>query len=288
MIHDPYLILVSEVMLQQTQTTRVVEKLPEFMALFPTVYDLAKADRGELLRAWQGMGYNSRALRLQETAREIVHRHDGIFPRDFQALRSLPGVGTYTASAVLCFAFGRDVPVVDVNIIRVLSRIFHKCYTPAQVLAEKDVVDLAEYLVPSGDGYRWHQALMDFGAMICTARKPSCSVCPLSDLCLSAFFSDVDSLFDPASIRRSEPTFRGEPRRMWRGRIIEILRGEKEGLPVKEMIERLIPETLFGSVTTGERRQFLEIVAGLLRDGLAERPGLVREGDVEEGDVIAL
>lgn len=287
-IHDPYLILISEVMLQQTQTARVVEKLPAFLERFPTVERLARGERADLLRAWQGMGYNSRALRLQETAREVLTRYGGRFPRSFDALRALPGVGNYTASAILCFAFGRDVPVADVNIVRVLSRIFHKCYTPAQVLAEKDIVPLAERLVPAGDGYRWHQALMDFGALICTARRPSCSRCPLSDLCLSAFFPDASVLFDPASVRRPEPTFRGEPRRVWRGRIVEALRGEKEGLTIRELMERLVPENLFGPLPTGERRQFAEIVSGLLRDGLAERPGGVREGDPAEDDVIRL
>lgn len=287
-IHDPYLILVSEVMLQQTQTSRVVVKLPEFMERFPDVERLAAASRAELLRAWQGMGYNSRALRLQETARELAGRFGGEFPRDSDMLRSLPGIGPYTAAAILCFAFGQDVPLVDVNVARVLSRIFHRCYSPAQIHPESRIRKLAGHLVPEGDAYRWHQTLMDFGALICTGRAPACDRCPLSDICLSAFVTREPPLFNPASIRKSEPSFRGEPRRLWRGRIVESLRGEPAGLRVDEIMTALIPGNLLDPLTELERREFLAIVAGLISDGLAERAGAVHEGGLQEWDVVRL
>ncbi len=287
-IHDPWMILVSEVMLQQTQTSRVVEKLPLFLEQFPTVEALARASRAELLRAWQGMGYNSRALRLQETAKAITNDHNKVFPQDYHALLALPGVGPYTASAILCFAFSHDVPVIDVNISRLLSRIFYKCYTPAQVLPEKSLGQLAEYLLPVGDSYRYHQALMDLGATVCTARAPQCDSCPLLSFCLSAQFRDVQELFNPASTRPPEPMFLGEPRRLWRGRIVEALRGVDSGMKAEELMQQLIPVALFVSVRSKEQRDFFAIVDGLLRDGLVERTGVVREGSVGAGDVLQL
>ena len=287
-LHDPWMILVSEVMLQQTQASRVVAKLPLFLEQFPSVDELALASRAELLRAWQGMGYNSRALRLQETAREICNDHNGRFPQDFDSLIALPGIGRYTASALLCFAFGHDVPVVDVNIARLLSRIFHKCYTPQQVQPEKDLFELAEHLVPSGDAYRYHQGLMDLGATVCTARSPQCQICVLSSLCLSSQFGDATELFDPVSTRTPEPVFLGEPRRLWRGRIVELLRGESAGLSGNEIVDRMIPITSSGSLNLKQEAEFKRIVEALLRDGLVEQVGVVREGSVMMADVLRL
>src|SRR5690606_31173317 len=123
--------------------------------------------------------YNRRVLRLQETARAILERHGGVFPDDVTALESLPGIGPYTASAIACFAFGREVPVVDVNIIRVLSRIFFKCHTPEQLMPVRTVERVAGAIAPAGAYYPWHQALMDLGATICTARRPACGRCPV-------------------------------------------------------------------------------------------------------------
>ena len=287
-VHDPWMILVSEVMLQQTQTSRVVQKLPVFLELFPDAGALAQAGRAELLRAWQGMGYNSRALRLQETARAITEQHGGVFPREPEALRALPGVGPYTVSAILCFAFGEDVPVIDVNIARILSRVFHRCYARFQVMPEKDLYELAAFLVPEGDAYRYHQALMDLGATICVRRSPRCGSCLLSEICLSAGFLDAGELFDPASARSSEPMFLGEPRRLWRGRIVEVLRSEEQGAVVKEIYEKVRAGRDLPDQNVSTEQDFLKIVDGLLRDGLIERPGQVREGGADGADIIRL
>jgi len=288
LIHDPYMILVSEVMLQQTQTARVVEKLPQFLERFPTVESLASASSGELIRAWQGMGYNRRALRLQEAAREIVHRHGGIFPRTFDELAALPGVGRYTASAVACFAFGLDLPVVDVNVVRVFSRLFYRLQSAGLLMPERTIDRLAEAIVPAGDSYRWHQALMDFGATICTARRPACERCPLTDLCLSAFPPQLELYGTGASDPTTEPGVRGVPRRIWRGRIVEMLRHAHQPMTLAEVIDRLFPADLFEEPRLGDRAAMLAIADGLLEDGLIARAGVVREGGLTEHDRVTL
>lgn len=281
------MILVAEVMLQQTQTARVEIKLPEFLGRFPDAAALAEASRGDVIRAWQGMGYNSRALRLQQTARAVLERHGGRFPESPDQLAALPGVGPYTASAIACFAFGRHVPVMDVNVARVLSRIFHKCHTPAIVLAERTLMPLAAAVIPEGDAYRWNQALMDLGATVCTARAPACDRCPVADVCLSAYPLRVE-LFNPKDAGRPEPEIRGEPRRLWRGRVVEYLRGLDGAVRVSEVYARLFPPQPNRDHDGPERREMLALVAGLIRDGLVVRPGAVHEGGVADDDTIAL
>lgn len=280
-IHDPYEILVSEVMLQQTQTARVVQKLPEFLERFPTVATLATAGRGDLLRAWQGMGYNRRALRLQDAAVAVVERFAGVIPSRVEDLVSLPGVGRYTANAVACFAFGGEVAVVDVNVSRVLSRLFYSCHTVGSVMPERIIQPLAEAVIPKGEAYRWHQALMDLGATICTARQPSCNACPLHNQCLSsaprriALFCS-GGIYSPRKLK-SEPTFRGEPRRIWRGRIVERLRSHPSDISVVALGDSMIGDELSSTGPSTDINEFLEIIQGLLHDGLIYRSGQTAE-----------
>ncbi len=286
-IHDPYLILVSEVMLQQTQTSRVAAKLPEFLERFPTVEALATAPRGDLLRAWQGMGYNRRALRLRETARAIVEEHGGRFPSALRELSALPGIGSYTASAIACFAFGQAVPVVDVNVIRVLSRLFFKCHTVAMLAPERSVRAVAAAILPEDDAYRWHQALMDLGATICVARRPLCDRCPMERLCMSAHPRTLE-LYDGAGRKKKEPELRGIPRRIWRGQMVEELRRAESPLPAGAVIDRL---GAAGEMPFLERERgwLLDVAATLIREGLAARiGGMVREGGLSEDDPIGL
>jgi A/G-specific adenine glycosylase len=165
--HDPYAILVSEVMLQQTQVARVVERWTAWLERWPTVEALAAASTADVLRAWSGLGYNRRALNLQRAARAVVER--GGFPRDLAGLQELPGVGPYTASAVACFAFGAQLTTVDTNARRVFSRAFGR-----------DHVD-----PPAGRAYAFNQALFDLGATVCLARIPRCEACPLAEGCPS-------------------------------------------------------------------------------------------------------
>ena len=171
---DPYLILVSEVMLQQTRVSRVVPKYEHFIRIWPTVGELAGAPTEDLLRAWSGLGYNSRALRLQQAAAIVAA--DG-WPNSISGLQQLPGVGPYTAAAVGSIALGLDAPAVDTNLRRVLSR------WAGEPLAGRPLTEYAFDVLghPAGD---WNQALMDLGSSVCRTTDPACSECPVSEWCL--------------------------------------------------------------------------------------------------------
>jgi A/G-specific adenine glycosylase len=172
---NPYAILVSEFMLQQTQVSRVLAFYPRFLKRFPTIGSLARSQPKAVLEAWDGLGYYARARNLHRLAREVTRRHDGTLPDDPESLRTLPGVGRYTAGAVACFAYEKPVATVDTNVRRVLERVF----------AAKDVWVLAEKLVPKNGerAWRFNQALMELGALVCTARKPKCPECPVRSDC---------------------------------------------------------------------------------------------------------
>lgn len=182
---DPYKILVSEIMLQQTQVERVIPKYHEFLTKYPTLETLARAPLKAVKRTWYPLGYNIRPVHLRGIAREALARYDGRVPDDEQALRSLKGIGRYTAGAVLSFAYGRDVPVVDTNVKRVLGRIFFGPRQLKRAKGQKALWELAAALVPRGRGYDFNQALMDFGATWCTPSRPRCRPCPMRSFCQS-------------------------------------------------------------------------------------------------------
>jgi A/G-specific adenine glycosylase len=170
----PYRILVSEIMLQQTQVDRVIPKYREFLRQYPSMKSLARADVAEVRRIWYPLGYNARPVRLHAIARETVARYGGRLPSDDAALRELPGIGRYTAGAIRSFAFGRDAAVLDTNVRRVLGRVFVGPRRSPRLRGDKPWWDLAEALVPAGRAYDFNQALMDFGATWCTPRRPRC------------------------------------------------------------------------------------------------------------------
>lgn len=180
---DPYKILVSEVMLQQTQVERVREYYGRFLREYPTVRDLAAARPARVREAWDGLGYYARARNLHAAARTIVNEHGGRFPRQVEALQALPGVGRYTAGAVASFAFGEPAPALDTNVRRVLSRIFVRRPPSRPAATERRLWALAAAVIPDGEAWTMNQALMDFGATVCTARSPKCPGCPLRSLC---------------------------------------------------------------------------------------------------------
>ena len=184
-VEDPYAVLVSEVMLQQTQVERAAPRYRAFLEAFPSFGDLAAARPADVVRAWAGMGYNGRAVRLHRLAVEVVRRHGGQLPRTTEELRRLPGIGPYTASAVACFAFGAAVPVLDTNVYRVLSRLRYGIEAPPR----RAIEPLAEEMLPRGGALSasdWHQGLMDIGATVCTASNPRCTHCPLRTSCAAA------------------------------------------------------------------------------------------------------
>ena len=177
---DPYAVLVSEVMLQQTQASRVVEAFPVFMDRFPDVGSLAEASRGDVLRAWGGLGYPRRAASLHEAARRIVRDHDGSVPSDLSALLALPGIGPYTAAAVTSIAYGAPVAAIDTNVRKVMARLEFAA-EPDEV-ADTDVVEAASRWLAREAPGDWNQAVMNLGREVCRP-TPRCDACPLAGAC---------------------------------------------------------------------------------------------------------
>ena len=182
---DPYHILVSEIMLQQTQVERVVPKYHEFLQRYPTLESLAQAPPAEVTRTWYPLGYNIRPAHLQGIARETVARYGGRLPDDAERLRAMRGIGRYTAGALLTFAYGRAAPIVDTNVRRVLGRVFLGPRRLRRLRGQQAIWALAAALVPPRRAYDYNQALMDFGATWCTARAPRCGRCTMKTLCAS-------------------------------------------------------------------------------------------------------
>ena len=178
---DPYKILVSEVMLQQTQVDRVIPKYHEFLGKYPTLKDLAAAQPDEVRETWYPLGYNVRPYRLHSIACEAIEQYGGTIPKDPEKLQAMKGIGRYTAGAVRSFAFHEDAPILDTNVMRVLSRVFIGNGDPKTKKSQLWV--MSEEVIPKGKGYDFNQALMDFGAVVCAARHPYCMFCPMRDFC---------------------------------------------------------------------------------------------------------
>lgn len=180
---SPYRVWVSELMLQQTRVEQVIPYYHRFLRRFPSLRALAEAPRADVLKVWEGLGYYSRAVRAQETARHLIKNHRGRFPRTVQELRALPGIGPYTAAAVGSLAMGLDAAVVDGNVIRVLARVF-ACAEDAQRPAGRALFQgWADALLPAGRAGIFNEAMMELGATVCTPRQPACAVCPLGEAC---------------------------------------------------------------------------------------------------------
>jgi A/G-specific adenine glycosylase len=180
---DPYCIWVSEIMLQQTQVVTVLRYYRNFLQKFPTLRELAAASPSSVLALWAGMGYYSRARNLHRAARIIVNRYDGRFPQRYEDLRSLPGVGRYTAGAILSIAFGQRYPVVDGNVERVLARVMALHGDVKSASHQKTLWFLAGQLVPPGSPSDFNQGIMELGATVCLPRQPQCGLCPVRSLC---------------------------------------------------------------------------------------------------------
>jgi A/G-specific adenine glycosylase len=180
---DPYAIWVSEVMLQQTQVKTVLGYYERWMQRFPTVKALALAEESDVLHAWQGLGYYSRARRLLAGARAVAERHAGELPSDVEALLALPGIGPYSAGAIASIAFGRPEPIVDGNVVRVLSRIFALRGDPAKAPLKSELWRLARALVPADRPAELNQSMMELGATVCTPASPRCPECPVRAQC---------------------------------------------------------------------------------------------------------
>jgi A/G-specific adenine glycosylase len=180
---DPYRVLVSEIMLQQTQVDRVLPKYGEWLERYPTFEALAAAEDADVVRTWYPLGYNIRPRRLQAIARESVARFDGTLPDDELTLRSFKGIGAYTAGAVRSFAFGKRAAILDTNVARVLYRIFIAKDDARSHAMKRHLWSVSEAVLPHRHVYDFNQALMDFGATVCSARKPLCPTCPMKAGC---------------------------------------------------------------------------------------------------------
>ena len=217
---DPWAILVSELMLQQTQVARVVARYQDFLVRFPDPATCAAAPAGEVVAAWEGLGYNRRAVNLHRAATVVVEQHGGCLPDHLDGLLALPGVGPYTARAVLAFAHERDHGVVDTNAARFLARA-----VAGEQLGPRQAQELADEQVPLGRGWAWNQAVLDLGATVCLRRQPRCTRCPIVDQCRWARFGfpAPDPATGSAGVSGGQSQFDGSDRQ-GRGRLVQALR----------------------------------------------------------------
>jgi A/G-specific adenine glycosylase len=282
---SPYSVVVSEFMLQQTQVERVLPAFERFVSAFPSFAALAAASSESVVRAWRGLGYNTRAVRLRRLARAVCEQHGGRLPCDTAALRRLPGVGPYTASAVRAFAFDADVVALDTNVRRVVHRALFGIEWPP-LATSKEIDAAAAPLIPAGRANDVNSALMDLGATLCTARAPKCLLCPLQTACVAAPI-DATRL---AALARAHGRPAGPQERLPFERTTRFLRGR-----IVEGLRALPPETaislldLHGRLANVARGRTVEDVTraarALARDGIVSFDGatlrLGREGRFE-------
>lgn len=182
---NPYFIWLSEIILQQTRVAQGLPYYQKFALKYPTIFDLAQASEEEILRMWQGLGYYSRGRNLHSTAKYISNNLDGVFPKKYKDLLKLKGVGHYTAAAIASFAFRESVPAIDGNVIRVISRLFRITEPVDNVSTLNEIAKISQELINQVKPDLYNQAIMEFGAMLCTPKNPQCAVCPVQDKCLS-------------------------------------------------------------------------------------------------------
>lgn len=257
---NAWAILVAETMLQQTQVGRAEPKWWAFLERFADPAACAGAPRSEVIRLWAGLGYNRRAVNLHRAAQAIVEDHRGRVPDTLPALLALPGVGPYTARAVLAFAFEQPVAPIDTNIGRVLARLAGESLAPSDARARADA------LVPSSDPWLWNQGLMELGALVCTKRAPDCARCPVASQC--AWRGEgTDPATGSAAVSAPQSRFEGSDRQL-RGRLVDAVR--VSDLPVTELTSIL---------GTDDPQRAERTLDGLVRDGLLEvSRGMVRLG----------
>ena len=254
---DPYAVLISEVMLQQTQVDRVLPYYEAWLARWPGFNALSEASPAEVIEQWAGLGYNRRALALHRLAVSVTHDYGGELPRDEAALRALPGIGPYTASAVRSFAFEERTSVIDTNIGRVLGRVFSGTATMAEA-GQTAVAGAAESLLPRRNAREHNLALMDLGAMVCRARGPVCEACPLVAMCAWHARGRPEAERPPHTTERFE-----DSARFARGRIVDALRR----VPVLSDAELV-------AILPGRHSERVHIyLRALERDGMVEHTG---------------
>lgn len=279
---DPWWVLVSEVMLQQIQVKRAIPFYESFLARFPTPRALADAPLADAIRVWGDLGRYKRVVNLHRTARILVKEFGGEVPSAPGELVKLPGIGPYTAGAVACFAFERDVAFLDTNMRRVLHRLFFGLKDP-KATTERELLSIAAELVPPGRAWGWNQALMEAGALLCTARKPRCDYCPLHEGCLAHVESS--SAGWPRLERKSSAYRYEDSNSFYRGRVLAELREDScaggDGVTLRELGRRVRQ-----GFVEEDARWLHAAVESLRKDGLAKvssasaangAPGIVAE-----------
>lgn len=256
---NPWEIHVAEVMLQQTQVDRVLPRWNDFLERFPTVSSCADASPAAVIELWDGLGYNRRAMYLHRAAVAIDAEHEGAYPDTIKALRALPGIGAYTARAILAFAMEHDVAVVDTNVGRILARLVGRTLTAPEAQA------LADSLVPPGEGWAWNQTILDLGALICTKKQWQCGDCPWERSC-QWIGKGPDPAVGSAGVSTRQSRFEGSDRQ-GRGRLIASLRHAA-----------VAPEDMAAVMGWPDDPGRAERVLGtLVRDGMVEQiDGLLR------------
>jgi A/G-specific adenine glycosylase len=279
---DPYALVAAEMMLQQTGVERIAPKWLAFVERFPTWEALASAPLADVIREWRGLGYNRRAVSLHRIAQAVVGQFGGRLPEERKSLLGLPGVGPYTANAILSFVHGQDVPAIDVNLQRVIGRVV---FGRADA-GIADVEAAARAALPAGQSSDWNQALMDFASIQCTLRRPACLLCPLRDACAAAGAGAV-AVEPPARPARlaaegsgpydaDRPRKRAKPAtpylastRYLRGRIVDAARH----LPAEDALALGEVEAIVAASGAPAGTDVAALLAGLVRDGLLAQAG---------------
>jgi A/G-specific adenine glycosylase len=267
---DPYAVWVSEIMLQQTRVETVIPYFKKWMRSFPTIKKLAQASEQDVLNAWEGLGYYSRARNLHNAAKIVLEKHNGEMPRNLDELRALPGIGRYTVGAIASMAFGMDEPTLDGNIRRVYARLFDVIEPADSATGEKILWGLAAKYLPKGQARDYNQALMDLGATICIPRNPQCLICPLMQVCEArqAGTQEQRPVLKPKKaiphytsasgviVNRGRVLLSQRPSKGLLGSMWEFPNGRVEGEPAKELVDVL--KTGYGLKAL--KKQALDIV----------------------------
>lgn len=270
---NPYHVVVSEFMLQQTQVPRVMEKFREFTEKFPTIHDLAKTSKADIIQAWSGLGYNRRALLLHKFAQVICEKYEGNIPGTAEELITLPGIGPYTAGSIASFAFNKPEPAIDVNVRRILYRFFagKDQGLPGSKQEEEKWYNVVKKTIPNNRSRDLHNALMDFGSLVCLRKNPLCSACPLADSC--QFFPLYETKKEKVLFVMEKKVEQGVmengkhiPNRIFRGRIVEFVR-KNEG---KEAGIEELGKEIKKDYTTNEEEWLLMLCARLKEEGFLE------------------
>jgi len=227
---DPYHIWISEIMLQQTRVDQMGPYFTRFITAFPTIQALAQADADQVLKLWEGLGYYARARNLHKAAKHITEAGNGVIPDTYDGLLALPGIGTYTAAAISSIAFDRDHPVLDGNVIRVLTRLLHETGDPRKAAIKTTLIAAGEKLLPPGQAGDFNQAMMELGARVCTPARPLCPTCPVKAHCRANHELNDPTVLPFKAPKKAKPHYQVAAGIIWKNGQILIAQRPKDGL----------------------------------------------------------